>query len=577
MDSLQTPLDVDVYLRLLRETNYDEKEYSFLSEGFTKGFDIGYTGPVNRRSESKNLPFKPGIGNEIEMWNKIMKEVKLKRVAGPFEEVPFENYIQSPIGLVPKAGNKTRLIFHLSYGFNDQEPSINACTPREICKVKYNDLDCAVQQCLRIGKFAEKFGGNKIVYLGKTDLTSAFRILCMNSQSIKWLVFKARDPADGKFKFFVDKCLPFGASISCAHYQRFSNSLKHILKHQIGKLHNIGPEQARDLTNYLDDFLFLAWRKWVCNLMIQQFLELCKKINLPVALEKTEVASTLMVFLGILLDGQRMLLSLPIEKQQKALNLLNDLTGKRKITVKQLQTLTGYLNFLTRAIFPGRTFTRRIYSKYTDRNRKLRQHHHVAIDSEFRFDCEMWRFFLLNFRNESVCHPMVDLSEVVYAEQLQFTSDASAKSSLGMGATFSGHWLFVKWEENYIVLHDPSIEYLELLGVSAAILTWGHLLQNKRIVIYCDNQAVVAMVNKMSSSCKNCMYLLRLITLNNLVYNHRVFAKYISTKENDLSDALSRLQFDRFWRLAGQKGIHMDEHPSRISSLIWPASKIWQK
>ena len=31
-----------------------------------------------------------------------MKEVKVKRLAGPYEEVPFENYIQSPIGLVPK-------------------------------------------------------------------------------------------------------------------------------------------------------------------------------------------------------------------------------------------------------------------------------------------------------------------------------------------------------------------------------------------------------------------------------------------------------------------------------------------
>ena len=37
-----------------------------------------------------------------------MKEVKLGRVAGPFLKVPFDNYIQSPIGLVPKAGGGTR-------------------------------------------------------------------------------------------------------------------------------------------------------------------------------------------------------------------------------------------------------------------------------------------------------------------------------------------------------------------------------------------------------------------------------------------------------------------------------------
>ena len=44
----------------------------------------------------------------------IDEEVKVGRVAGPFAEIPFENYIQSPIGLVPKSGgDQTRLIFHL--------------------------------------------------------------------------------------------------------------------------------------------------------------------------------------------------------------------------------------------------------------------------------------------------------------------------------------------------------------------------------------------------------------------------------------------------------------------------------
>ena len=46
-----------------------------------------------------------------------MKEVKLGRYAGPFPTIPYEeDFIQSPIGLVPKdQGCDTRLIFHLSY------------------------------------------------------------------------------------------------------------------------------------------------------------------------------------------------------------------------------------------------------------------------------------------------------------------------------------------------------------------------------------------------------------------------------------------------------------------------------
>ena len=109
----------------------------------------------------------------------------------------------------------------------------------------------------------------------------------------------------------------------------------------------------------------------------------------------------LMVFLGILLDGRHLQLSIPLEKQEKALKLLDEFTGKRKATIKQLQVLTGYLNFLCKAISAGRIFTWRMYSKCSQyQTRKngsvkwLKQYHHVTLDSEFKLDCEIWRTFL---------------------------------------------------------------------------------------------------------------------------------------------------------------------------------------
>ena len=68
-------------------------------------------------------------------------------MAGPYEKIPFDNFVQSPIGLVPKSGNQTRLIFHLSYQIKNGSPSINACTPAEECSVKYADIDHAVRNC----------------------------------------------------------------------------------------------------------------------------------------------------------------------------------------------------------------------------------------------------------------------------------------------------------------------------------------------------------------------------------------------------------------------------------------------
>ena len=135
----------------MRESQYPTKEIKFLEDGFRAGFDIGYDGPLNRQSSADNIPFS--VGDKVELWNKLMKEVKLKRVAGPFDSIPFDNYIQSPIGLMPKSGSdQARLIFHLSYDFKDGLRSVNFHTPKKRCSVHYRDLDCAVETYIQLAK-----------------------------------------------------------------------------------------------------------------------------------------------------------------------------------------------------------------------------------------------------------------------------------------------------------------------------------------------------------------------------------------------------------------------------------------
>ena len=458
------------FTELLQESNYDKTESIFLIKGFTEGFDIGYQGPQIRQSKSHNIPFS--VGDKYVMWEKIMKEVEAGRYAGPYEKIPYENYIQSPIGLVPKAGNKTRLIFHLSYNFSEEDTgmSVNKGTPKDICRVRYNDLDDVIRKCILMSKKAEVINGHKVIHIGKTDLSSAFRVLPLRIGCFKWMVLKAEDPRDGKIKFFIDKCLLFGASISCSHYQHFLNSLRHILQFQTGK-------KMGEITNYLDDFLFIAILKVLCNQLISAFLRLCSYLNIPVAIEKTEWACTALTFLGILLNGELMVLSLPLEKQQKALKLLNDVIDRKKITVKQIQVLTGYLNFLTKAIPVGCTFTRRMYNKctgyeVTQSGKKLKQHHHISVDSEFKFDCTVWKIFLENFTKAAVCRPMIDFDRnFCTATEIMFTSDASGNEKLGFGAVFQNNWLFGQWEPGYVEMYQPSIEYLELYALVTAMIT----------------------------------------------------------------------------------------------------------
>ena len=98
----------------------------------------------------------------------------------------------------------------------------------------------------------------------------------------------------------------------------------------------------------------------------------------------------------------------------------------------------------------------------------------------------------------------------------------------------------------------PSIEYLELFALCAGVLAWCDTprLNNTRIIIFCDNQAVVSMVNNTTSGCKNCMVLLRTLVLNNLKHNRRIFVSYVRSSANILADSLSRGKFDTFWKHA---------------------------
>lgn len=91
-----TPIHVQRFEQLLTETKYCKQKTKFLVRGFTEGFRLGYEGPTNVRISANNLKLR--IGTKTDMWNKIMKEVNLNRISGPWPENPYKDaFIQSPL------------------------------------------------------------------------------------------------------------------------------------------------------------------------------------------------------------------------------------------------------------------------------------------------------------------------------------------------------------------------------------------------------------------------------------------------------------------------------------------------
>lgn len=113
---------------------------------------------------------------------------------------------------------------------------------------------------------------------------------------------------------------------------------------------------------------------------------------------------------------------------------------------------------------------------------------------------------------------------------------------------------------------------MELYALTVGILLFADRFQHKRIVIFCDNQSVIGMINNSSSTCKRCMILIRIITLVSIKLNVRIFARYVESAKNSLADALSRNDLKRFWELAPK---HTERLPRSLPIFCWPVPKNW--
>ena len=273
-----------------------------------------------------------------------------------------------------------------------------------------------------------------------------------------------------------------------------------------------------------------------------------------------------------MIDTELQMVFIPIDKVQRAIELINHILNKKnnKTRLKTLQKLTGFLNFLCKSIVPGRAFTRRLYA-YT--KGVLKPHHHIYIKQEMKLDLTMWLQFL---KHPSVfSRKFMDMDAKYTAEEISMFSDASANKFLGCGGFSEESWYILQWDDQFIAKHSPSINYLELYGVTVAILLWIQKYTNKNIILFCDNMSVVHMINSNTSNCKNCMVLIRLIVLQGLFHNVKINARHISGKSNTYSDLLSRLKYKQFRQLARKEKKRFNNKPESIPQMIWPMEKIW--
>ena len=520
-----TPVNPDrlaIYLK-----GYDDAISDYLLKGFVHGFSVRYFGSL---FSLRSLNLKSATDNPTSVNDKLLKELAAGRIVGPLDEPPFEPFRVSPLGIVPKKSpGEFRLIHHLSYpdGF-----SVNDCIPKELVSVRYATIDDAIGLIKSLGQGC---------FLAKTDIKSAFRIIPVTSSDFPLLGMEWQG------KFYYETCLPMGCSSSCNIFETFSTALEWIAKN---KLH------ASAVIHILDDFLFLGPSEDKCRIDLKNFLNLCHQIGVPIADEKTMGPATALQFAGIALDTVSMEARLPDDKLDKCREQLSSFCSRKSVTLKVLQSLIGLLNFACSVVVPGSAFLRRLI----DLTKGIRKPtHHVRLTKESKHDLHMWLEFLSAYNGKSFFLS----SRWVTSKTLNLFTDAAG--SLGYSAIFGKHWLFGEWPDSW---KELNIAILELFPIVLAIEIWGPLMRNKCIVFFSDNQAVVKINIRQTSRDRAIMVLLRHFVVCTLKYNILFHAKLIAGSVNRESDALSRLQVEKFRFLAP----YVDEQPTQIPGALLPSN-----
>ena len=158
----------------------------------------------------------------------------------------------------------------------------------------------------------------------------------------------------------------------------------------------------------------------------------------------------------------------------------------------------------------------------------------------------MWKVFLAQWNGRSF---FLD-SRFTSSPDLQLYTDAA--STIGFGGFFNGRWFQGRWPPNLLINETKgiSIEWQELFPIVIACALWYPDFSGKRLQFWCDNQSVVAIINSGHSKAPRVMDLVRFLVLISMKHNFLVKARHVPGAHNEIADAQSRFQVQRFRELA---------------------------
>ena len=505
--------------------HHPDREYvGYILSGIQEGFRIGFERGVHKLgSARKNM--QSADENAQVVSDYLEAEKKRGVLLGPFERPEVAEVHLSRFGVIPKKSQpgKWRLIVDLSH---PEGRSVNDGISCELCSLQYIRMEDVVRKLLELGPGAQ---------MAKMDIESAYRMVPVHPQDRYLLGMQWEG------QVYVDAALPFGLRSAPKIFNALADGLEWIAKQH-------GVEYV---WHYLDDFITCdAAGSKECQLHLQLLLDICKHLGVPIADKKVEGPSTCLVFLGILIDTVRGELRLPLDKLTRLRDRVKEWLQKKRCTKRDLLSLAGQLQHAATVVRPGRTFLRRLFDLSAT---VQKPNHHLSLNKGARSDLAWWHDFLMDWNGVSLLVALGEQEPTVF-----LSSDASGK--WGCGAWWNSCWFQLAWS-NTACTEEVNIATKELIPIVIAAAMWGKNWEGQVVCSLCDNEAVVAVLNRHTSRDHDLMHLLRCLSFFEAKFGFRVVARHIPGTQNSLADDLSRDKLSSFLQARDQVTLSRQSKP----------------
>lgn len=494
-------------------------------EGIEHGVSVDYVGDRTVDRFGHNLPID--VEDVTKVSAVIADDVRNGKKAGPFARKPFLAMCISPIGCVPKKNSgKVRVIHHLSYPHGGD--SVNAAIVEE--PLRLPTFGHAARTVVQFGEGA---------LLIKLDVSAAYKQVPVRREDWPLLGFLWEK------QYYYERVLPFGLRSSCRLWDLYAAALHYFLYHQLGT------QCRRQVIHYVDDFLFIVepGKMKEARGMLARAQEMCARLGLPLADEKTEGPCTMLTFLGIELDSVKLQARLPAQRFAELQQLMVEWGKRTQASVRDLQRLAGLLNFACQVVRPGRFYLAGIFSRIS---RLLvegcQPNRQFPITRAVSADLIWWQEFLPRWNGVSLLYE-ADWRD---ATTIELFTDACEDGFGGhfKERWFAGRWSPAVWGEAMHGRAKRSMPFLELYALVVAALIWGKEWKGMKITFRCDCEPVVKAIEKCRSPRRGMMHLLRILCQTACLSGFDFRAVWILGTDNVAADALSRYGFSQTFKAA---------------------------